>query len=149
MTRWRGITARVGRAEAAGGPATPPVPCIVTVGTHDTPRGALAAFAAAYPDRPRRHAPMVVPAKAIDADDFAARFKASQMALVRAARAEPIAPSVVASDAEPATERASINRAREVVAAAKVLVTKPTYSAANRLSHAERARLHGRPRLSN
>lgn len=144
----RALDRRIARCEARADAQGATAPHVLSVG----PEGradALAAFASAYPHRSRNHGLLVVPAKATDADDFATRFKASQMALVRAARAEPIVPSVVASDAEPATERASINRAREVVAAAKVPVTKPTYSAANRLSHAERARLHGRARLSN
>jgi hypothetical protein len=142
VTRFRGIKGRLGKAEAAGVAATAPVPVIVIVGTNQTPGVALAVHAAAHTVRPRRHAPLVIPAKpSTDAERqrFVDRFKASQMALVREARSERLTLVVAESSAAPTTERASINRASEVVAASKVLPVKPTFSAANYLSRSLRA----------
>jgi len=143
MTKFRGIKGRLDRAEAAGGSDTAPVPVVVIVGTDQAPAIALAAHAAAHPVRSRRHAPLVIPAKpSTDAERqrFADRFKASQMALVREARSERLT-IVAAFVAEPAP---NLKRVREVVAAAKVPPTKPTFSAANHVSRALRARINGR-----
>lgn len=97
----RSLGARIARIEAGAGGGTR-VPCLVIVGTGQTPSAALASFAAAYPRLPRNHALLVVPAKPTtdhERERFARRFRDTTLQLVAQARSERLAMANASPDA--------------------------------------------------
>lgn len=98
---------RLAKVEAAVAGLSGPVPHVLKVMTGEDRKAAFARFAAKYPNAPKGNALLVVPTKPeTDAEhaSFAARFKASQLALVENARrrTEEIAgPALPPSDFNP------------------------------------------------
>lgn len=85
----RTLAKRIGKLEAIGRPVVR-VPCVLHVGRNETGDEARARFAATYPDAPRNHRLLVVPARDRSADDadFDVRFKEQQTKLIAEARSE-------------------------------------------------------------
>ncbi|MEP7007453.1 MAG: hypothetical protein ABI810_15830 [Sphingomonas bacterium] len=88
----RPLVRRIGRIEAAKRAGTVrPIPRTIFVRAGETKADAIARFNVDHPNRPRNHQTLIVPAKPrtdAEREVWAERFKASQLALVAAARSE-------------------------------------------------------------
>lgn len=84
--------ARIAAAKIAG--TARPVPFVIFVRADETKAEAVAAFAEQWPNRPRDHRTLIVPAKPrtdAEREVWANSFRDRQLALVSAARRERIA----------------------------------------------------------